>query len=414
MDILEKKPAAAQERFEALLKIDPRNVDALMALTELKQRAGGSREELGVLITRAIEANPLHARPRLALIDLQLASGDLPAASSAAQNAVAALPTHAELQDRLARVLWLAGDTNHASSVFARLLAQSPDSYRGHLGLAELALARNDLDAAIHSAKRAYELAPEVLQVQRAALTVAMRRNRAQDAIAITRRMQQQHPDAAMGYIFEGEIQATLKQPDLAIAVLRKATELAEPAQAPGLLYSALEESRRTAEATKFAAAWLDKHPKDSLFLLYLGNAAMAQGDLALAESRFGQVLKDQPDNPVALNNAARVVMAQRKPGAVALAERAVKAAPGEAQLMDTLALALSSENQPAKAIELQKQVIEKAPQTPMYRLTLAKIYLQSGDKGRARAELEALLKPGPNFPGRDEAARLMQALGTS
>jgi putative PEP-CTERM system TPR-repeat lipoprotein len=414
LDLLEKQPKAALARFEALLKADPKNIDGLMAVVELKQRAGASRDELVAMLAGAVQANPLHARPRLALIDLQLAGRNLPAALSAAQDGAAALPTHAEMQERLARMLQLTGDTNQAGATYTKLVAQNPESYRGYLGLAELGLARNDLDAASRNGRRAYELAPNVPTVQRLAVALALRQNRSADALAITRRMQQQRPDDAMGFQFEGEILAGQKQWMAAIAALRKAAALPEPAQSPGLLYIALVQAGKAADATKFADDWAQRHPRDTAFQLSLGNAAMAQGDLPLAEARFLAVLKAQPENAVALNNAARVVMGQHKPGAVALAERALKAVPDQPQLLDTLALALASEQQFDRAIETQKQLVAKLPNAPMFRLTLAKIYLQSGNRDLARSELDALLKPGKDFQGRAEAAQISKTLGAS
>ena len=62
----------------------------------------------------------------------------------------------------------------------------------------------------------------------------------------------------------------------------------------------------------------------------------------------------------------------------------------------------------------LEKKVIALAPEALTFRLTLAKIYLQSGDKNLARAELEALLKPGKDFIGREEAAQLFKSIGSS
>jgi putative PEP-CTERM system TPR-repeat lipoprotein len=413
LDLLENKPEAALARFRALLKADPKNIDGLMAVAELRQRAGAQREEVTALIAQAIQANPQHTRPHRALIELQLAARDLPAALSAAQNAVAALPTNVELRDELARILLMSGDAHQAGATFSALVAQSPDSYRGHLGLAEMALAKGDLETAARSGKRAFELAPRVPEVQRLWVALALRQNRAQDALATTRAMQQQRPADAMGYVFEAEVLGGLGQRDAAIAALRKAAALPEPSQAPAMLYAALAQARRPAEAAKFADEWTRQHPQDMAFQLSLGHAALAQGDLAQAEQRFAAVLERQPDNAVALNNAARVLIARHKPGAVALAERALKAAPRHPQLLDTLALALASEQQFAKAVEVQKKLIADAPNTPMYRLTLAKIYLQSGAKDMARDELASMLRPGTDFPGRAEAVALSKGLGT-
>ena len=46
LDVAEKKPDDAKKRFEAVLEKDPKNVQALLALAELKARAGGSADEV--------------------------------------------------------------------------------------------------------------------------------------------------------------------------------------------------------------------------------------------------------------------------------------------------------------------------------------------------------------------------------
>lgn len=416
LDLLENQPDAAMLRVRALLQLDPRHVDALMAVAELRQRAGARPEEVAPLLMKAAQANPLHARPRLALVDLQLGARKLPAALAAAQEGAAALPWHAEMQERLARVLLASGDLNQAQGVFARLATQSADSWRGHLGLAELALRRNDLAAAARAASQAQALAPEVPEVQRLAVALALRENRSADAIALVRRMQQQRPDDVAGYIFEGEIQSALGQRGPAISALRKAVALREPAQAPALLYAALLQGgpAGAAEAEAFARQWLREHAGDTAFRLQLGNAAMAQGQPALAETRFREVLAVQPHHAVALNNTARALIGQKKPGAAELAERAARLAPDQPQLLDTLALALSSEGRHAEALQVQKRLLAAAPDTPMFRLTLAKIYLQSGDRPQARAELDTLLRASADFPGRAEAVQISRTLGAS
>ena len=124
-------------------------------------------------------------------------------------------------------------------------------------------------------------------------------------------------------------------------------------------------------------------------------------------------MLERQPDNAMALNNVAYLMTRQGKPGAVAMAERAVKLAPDRAALMDTLALSYAQENQAAKAVELQTKVVAKAPEVPDYRLNLARFQLQAGNKDAARTELQTLSKLGKDFAGQDEVAKLLKSLGT-
>ena len=159
------------------------------------------------------------------------------------------------------------------------------------------------------------------------------------------------------------------------------------------------------------ALAWMKDHPKDALFRFLMGDTALAQGQLALAESHYRKVLELQPDNAMALNNVAWLMVRQGKPGAVALAERANQIQPNRPVLMDTLAGALAAEDQTARAIQVQKQAIAKAPDDLGLRLNLARIYVKSGDRQLARAELEPLVKLGDKFPAAREVASLMQQL---
>jgi len=411
LDVVEKKPDAAKAQFDKLLQLDPKNVQALMALAELKRRTGGSREEVAALIVVAVDADAADPQPRLALIEHHVATGDTRAALAAAHDAVAAIPGDPLLQERLARTLLYSGDVNQANSLFGKLAIQHSDSVLGHQGLADSALAKRDFAAAWKSARRVLELAPTSIAAQRAALLAAMGLKRPQDALNVARDMQKQRPSEALGYILQGEIEAEQKQWDAATASFRKALATHNPAQAPARVHAMLLRGNKPADAAQFSEKWLRGHPKDVIFLRYLADSEAAQGDLPGAAARYRQLLQVQPDDAIAMNNLAGVLIRQNKPGAVGLAERAVAVAPGRAPLMDTLALALASEGQYQKAIALQQEVVAKAPDVPVYKLTLAKIYLLSGDKALARSELDALLEQGKEFPQRAEAAELLKRI---
>jgi predicted Zn-dependent protease len=77
--------------------------------------------------------------------------------------------------------------------------------------------------------------------------------------------------------------------------------------------------------------------------------------------------------------------------------------------LLDTLALAQAAENQLDKAMSLHRQTLLRAPEDPTLRLTYARLLLQSGDKAKARSELEGLAKLGTGFAAQDEVKELLQ-----
>jgi Flp pilus assembly protein TadD len=137
---------------------------------------------------------------------------------------------------------------------------------------------------------------------------------------------------------------------------------------------------------------------------------ALARGELSNAEGYYKAVLAVQPDNALALNNVAWLLVKQNKPGAVALAEKANELTPGRAALLDTLATALAADNQMPKALEAQKKAVTSAPKDPGMRLNLARLYLKSGEKSQARSELQELGRLGDKFAGQAEVVELMKA----
>ena len=167
----------------------------------------------------------------------------------------------------------------------------------------------------------------------------------------------------------------------------------------------------QTAEAEQFASRWIRDHPSDALFPFYLADRALASKDFAAAETRYRDVIKLQPNNALAINNVAWLMVQQNKAGAVAYAEQANQLMPGRPALMDTLAAALAADRQLDKAVAVQKQAVERAPEDGQLRLNLAKLYIKADQKGMARGELERIGKLGRNFPQQEEVTKLLGSL---
>ena len=412
LDLLDNKPEQARQRLDALLKADPKNVQVLLALAELKERTGGAKEEVASRLQDAVRLNPSSVPARRLLIDHFLKSNDAKAALTAAQEAVAARPDSAELVDALARSQLAAGDDNQAINSFKRLAEMRPKSVEPLLKLAELYLAIKDTDAARQSLNRALRLAPNLLPAQRSLVAVEMAAGRPQAAQALAKSIQGVPGREAVGSMFIGDIEATQKRWGAAAVAYRAALK-----QAPNnielavKLHTVLGSGSQAAEAKQFAADWLKAHPKDVAFLQYLGDREIALGDLAKAETHYLAVAQLQPTNAVVYNNLAWVASRLKKPDALAYAERANALKPDQPAFMDTLAMVLAESNQLAKALAIEKRAVELQPQHAPFRLNLARIYIQSGDKASAKAELDQLALRSDNYPGRAEVARLLKAL---
>jgi putative PEP-CTERM system TPR-repeat lipoprotein len=412
MDVQDGHPELAQSRLEGQVKADPRNSAPRLALAELASRSGAPREAVARLLDDAVKANPGDLGPRLALIDHHLATYQPQAALLAAQAALLAQPEQFDLLGRLAQAQRAADQAQQAVSTYSRMVALAPKASASYLGQAEAQLAAGDLAAASKTVRRLRDIAPGLLPAQRLAVTLALRQQQPAQALALTRELQQQRPEQAVGYLLEGEVWLAQKRLDAAATVLRQAVLRSDPAQAPQRLHFALRQGGKPADADAFASVWQKDHPRDALFLFYLGDLAVAQQDWARAEQRYQAVLALQPGHALALNNIAWLRLKQELPGALPFAERAVAEAPYQPALMDTLAQAYAVNQQIDKAIALQLRVLAMQPDNPGLRLSLARYYIQAKEKRLAKAELVRLEALGDRFAGQAEVAALSQGLG--
>ena len=410
LDMADKNPAVAQKRFEALLLAAPDNVNAHLALAELRVLAGAPKEEVAALIEKAILIKPSAAVARVALVEHYLKNQDLKAAQSAAQKGIAALPEAPELLEVQGRVRLLAGEFNQASESFNALARALPRSPMPHLRLAEVHVALKNLPSAVVSLKRALELAPDLLVARRRLGEVQIASGDFKEALLTAALLQKQQPANPAAFTLEGDAQAAQKAWPAAVAAYRQSLVRAVDSGVASKLHFALSATNK-AEAEKFANGWLHDYPTDAGFLFYLAGADLLQDQMKSAEARFAAVLKLQPDNAAALNNLAWLTLKLGKPGALGLAEKANQLAPQQPAFLDTLAMVFEADKQWARAVEMQSQAVNLQPENFALRLRLAKLYLASGDKPQAGVELQRLAKAGKKFANQAEVQELLRGI---
>ena len=411
IELSQGKPDAARKRFEDLIKAQPKNYQALLALAELSARPGGTPADVLKLMRDAVRSSPGDAAPNLVLINQLLAAGQAKEALAAAQAATGALPNDLSIMEALGRAQVAAGEGNQAVSTVKKLAAAQPSNAMHQVLLADAHMASKDSENAARALRRALEIRPGLVPAQRGLVALALYDKRPQDGLNLAREMQKQDPKNALGHALEGDVEVSRGNWDGAAAAYRNALQRAATTDHAVKLHSTLLRGGKTAEADRTATEWLKGHAKDAAFHFYLGDMQMAANNSAAAEARYRAVLELQPNNPLALNNVAWLMVKQGKPGAVALAEKANSILPERAPLLDTLAAALAADKQLPKAIEVQSRAVAASPGDPGLKLNLARLYTQVGDKARARAELEGLAKLGDKFSEQAEVAKLLQSL---
>ncbi|MDE2367639.1 MAG: PEP-CTERM system TPR-repeat protein PrsT [Burkholderiales bacterium] len=411
IDVHDNQLDAAAKRYEALLSHDPKNMAAQLALADLRARQGAKPDDVEALLAKAARDNPYEVAPSLALVNFRLDHQHAKAALAAAQDAAAAQPDSIELLDALGRAQLAVGDTQQAQSTFQRVGNSHPTSPAPFMRLAEDYAGAKDYANAEKFLRKALEIAPKQLTAQRALVQLLTSRKRFPEAVQAAREIQKQQPTEAIGYVIESDVQVIQRAWDPAIQALRAGLERDKSSGLAMQLHRLYQRAGRNADAERFAADWLRGHPKDADFIFDLGTSAEDRQDWAGAEARYRQVLTTHPGNGLALNNLANVLLTQHKPGALDVAQQAQHALPDSAFVMDTLATALASEKQYAQALEWQKKAVAREPDTPGYRLDLARRLIDAGDRAQAKVELEKLATLGGRYSYQSQVTDLLKGL---
>ena len=411
LDVAERNPEAAQARYEALLKIDPKNVGALVALAGLRAKQDANANDAAQLLSRAVDASPSDPAIRLLQVEHWLYRGQIKQAVDAAQVALAANPNDPLLLDALGRAQLANNQVIQALATFGKLASMQAGSATAQMRLANAYLLAKNTEAAERALRRAIEIEPELVEAQQGLIALAVRSEQPKKALQYARNVQRLHPNEAIGYVLEGDIEASLKDVAAATVAYQAGLTRAGGGTAAIRLYALLKGAKSKADSDRFGEDWLKRYPKDVKLRFYLAEQAVRDGELGLAERYYNAVVALEPQNAKALNDLAWVLSKSNKPGAVALAERALVLAPNNPIGLDTLATALAADNKLPRAIETAKSAVRLAPDVPLARLNLAKIYLQAQDKKNAKAELAELAKITRQFPERQEVTDLLRTL---
>lgn len=399
------------KRLEAYVGQQSQSAMARLALAEMLFESKADAERITPILAEGIRLEPNEPALRKALIDHRLMLNDTSGAAQAAQEATAALPTNADLLERLARTQLAGNDKSQALKSYSKLTSLAPNKAAGYLGLAQIRFMDQDIAGAEREVKRALEAEPASVLAQRLAIQLNVRQGRLDEAQAQLRQRQKDRPNEGFAYIAEADIEIRRQHPDLALALLRKATTVSDPQDAPVRLFAMLLSMKKRDEALAFETQWLNAHPADTSFPGAVADVLLAQADFEGALVRYEGFLKRFPDNLPFINNVAWLRAKTGKPGAVELAERGLKIKPSYAPLRDTYATVLAADKQYDKAINYQRQLVSDMPDQPAYKVTLAQVLIAAGKKDAAKMELEALAKMGNKLPIQSQVAALLKSL---
>ena len=274
---------------------------------------------------------------------------------------------------------WQDKDYKKAEQVFGDLYKSNPRDVRGLVGMVETMVSQQRMPDAIKQMQASQGREPDRKDLKLALANLYVRDQRYDEAIQL----------------FQTLLQSDPKSTNLLL-------ELAETQRRKGDINLAIETFRRASQSA----------PSDTKPLLQLGLLMDGTGRREQAKPIYEQILKIEPDQPVALNNLAYIKAEEGVDldEALTMAQRARQKLPNSSFVKDTLGWIYIKKNLSADAVQVFKDLVQEEPANAQFHYHYGMALLQKGDKPLAKRELEAAIR---NNPSKDDAGKIRQLLAS-
>jgi tetratricopeptide (TPR) repeat protein len=280
--------------------------------------------------------------------------------------------------------------------------------------LGELRLAQSRLEDAENLFRQALTLNPDLLEALRGMVQVFLLKNKPAEALDFVQKQVARQPNSSSLYLLQAEVLRQTKQTDQAQSSLSRAVELDNKnVDALSLLAQLEAESGQYDQAIVNYQRAIVAAPTDTRFYIALGSVYQLMGNWQQAEATYQKALAIQPDNALAANNLAYLLLEHGGDPNVALslAQTARKGLPKLPNSADTLGWAYYHNGAYSVAAPLIEDAVKNVPKNQAYRYHLGLTYQKLNDSSRAKVELEKAIALNPTSPLAEQARRALSEL---
>jgi tetratricopeptide (TPR) repeat protein len=441
------KNPEANQLLAAVLKDNPKDNDAiamraaLMITTGNREQINLAANDLQALVTK----NPQNHLLRFNLARAMVAKGDIEAARLQLEEAIKIRPDFLAAREMVARIYLSKGDAARALKSSDDILAMDRNNLQAHLIRSSALIGMNDRDKARQELEYITKAFPQSAEARYQVGFLAYQEKDYKRAEQIWGDLYKANPNDPRGLMGVTETYAAENRIPEAIKEMQKASDREPQRRDLKMMLANLEvRAERYDDATKIYAGLLEKEPKSPDLLLRLAETQRRKGDLNAAVENFRrcsqeapsdtqcllhlgllleatgkrdqakpiyeQILKIQPDQPVALNNLAYIKAEEGVDldQALTMAQRARQKAPGSMDIADTLGWIYIKKSLSEDAVRVFKDLVQRDPTNYNFHYHYGMALAQKGDKASARKEFETALQ---NKPSKDDEAKIRELL---
>jgi tetratricopeptide (TPR) repeat protein len=206
-----------------------------------------------------------------------------------------------------------------------------------------------------------------------------------------------------------------------AIAAYKKALELDKKNGDASLKLARLQaQSGAFDDALATCTKGIQDNPKEFDLFMLMGSVYEKKNDLGKAQSSYEQALQVKPDDPLASNNLAYILLeTNSNPDlALRLAQTARRGQPELSVVADTLGWAFYQKGIYQSAIGMFQEAIKlgakyKEPENATYHYHLGLAYARAAQPTLAKQHLERVLKINPHYSDADDVKKQLAQLSS-
>jgi tetratricopeptide (TPR) repeat protein len=440
--------ATAQTVIGGLMKTNGKDPQVAVLNGIVLLNNGKTDDAINALQTAANDA-PKDAFIQFWLGKAALAKGNAGLAESSFRLAAQLKPSEVEAQEELAHIASQRGDITMLNGIAEKTIATAPRYPGGYLWRASVEMTRNQMDKAEADLNSAISVAPRGAQAylmlgelrytqkrypeSQQLLQQALQND--PNSVAALRGLvrfdlMQKHPDQALARLnaqiakspknsafldLLASFQFDSKNFDQAAVTAQQAMQLNPNDGEAVAIYAQLQVARgQAANAIGAWQRWSQAHPTNAGALALLGMLEEAAGDKGKAQDYYQKALQIDPEQPIASNNLAYMMLENggNLDVALSLAETSRRAMPNSPNSADTLAWAYYYKGTYGFARDLLEDAVKNNPNSASMHYHLGMVYSKLKDKPDAITHLKKAISLSPDSPTAAQAKTALQGLG--
>jgi tetratricopeptide (TPR) repeat protein len=410
IEIRSGKASDAVTTLQAVLKSDPDNAVAHYQLgLAFDQLGNGNRAEAEW--RDAIRLRPDIVEAYRALAGVAIHRGDAGELAKDADQIIALQPAAPD-----GYLLRAVADIDRkefstADEYIHRSLEKEPNNSAAYVQLGNLRMAQNKYAEAQKAYQQGLDQDPNSTDALAGLLNIDQAQKQSDRAIARLKTQLSRYPQNVGFHIMLGALLEERKDLAGAEQEYKQASDLDKKNSEALVKLGAVQSERgATDQALQTYLDGSKANPKEIAFYLLAGGIYQSKQDWDNAKQQYRKVLEIQPENPVASNNLAYVMLQQggNVDMAFQMAQTARQKFPDNANVADTLGWAFYHKHVYTSAINLFKEAVKKEPDNALYNCHLGLAYAKTGQAGLANQQLDRAVKINPNLPEVDELRRAL------